>query len=90
MNSLHNIRDLLSSSQQLIYHLKTNILQISAKASEQWGDDIQPTQKVGTGAPDQNPPQMGYISPYTLPFPGTPGKLKQTEEIRADPVGKTY
>ncbi|XP_063683056.1 protein PRRC2C-like [Bolinopsis microptera] len=61
---------------------------IPAKASEQWGDDIQPTQKVGTGAPDQNPPQMGYISPYTLPFPGTPGKLKQTEEIRADPVGK--
>ena len=67
--------------------LTTTALQVPTKGSDHWGDDI-PPQKIS--APDHITPQMGYISPYTLPFPGTPGKTKQTEEVRAEPVGKFH
>ncbi|KAL5268150.1 hypothetical protein ACHWQZ_G002116 [Mnemiopsis leidyi] len=58
---------------------------VPTKGSDYWGDDIAP-QKIA--APEHISPQMGYISPYTLPFPGTPGKMKQSDEVRAEPVGK--
>ena len=56
----------------------------ASKGPDHWGDDVTSGLTKPSGPVDPNAPSMGYISPYTLPFPG---KIKQ-EEVRAEPIGR--
>ena len=58
------------------------------KGADLWEEEnTVPSVPVSVGAADL---PKGYISPYTQPFPGTPGKTKEPDHIRADPVGKYF